>query len=420
MSTNYFALVDCNSFYCSCERVFQPQLAHKPVVVLSNNDGCIVSRTEEAKALGIGMASPYHQIKDFCKKNRVAVFSSNYALYGDMSRRVMSTLQDFTPQLEVYSIDEAFLTLSANSKDDLQQLAEKIRNTVFRNTGLPVGVGVAPTKALAKLANHLAKKNKNQGIHMLYDDQNLDEQLSTVGVEDIWGIGRQSASKLQQYDIISALDFKNADPHFIQKLLTISGRKIQDEFRGQSCIELDDMQTKKNILSSRSFGKKVTSIEDLKEAASYHATLVAEKLRTQSSIAGSITLFIRTNRFSHKPQYYNSSTIPLFSGTASTPKIIKHALILLEQIYRKDFEYQKLGIILSDLEKKDSAQMDLFLSNDTSRDDYLMKTIDKINAKNGKATIQFASTGIKKTWQMRQALKSKRYTTSWDELLEVE
>lgn len=420
MSQTLYALVDCHSFYCSCERVFQPKFKNKPVVVLSNNDGCIVSRSDEAKALGIAMAAPYHQIKEFCQKNKVGVFSSNYPLYGDMSRRVMNTLEEFTTHMEVYSIDEAFLKVKSAKKDDLYSWAVQIRNTVLQNTGIPVGVGIGATRTLAKLANHLAKKNhKKQSVYVLDSESDLAGEMSQVSVSDIWGIGRQSSSKLQEQNIFTAEDLRQASPQLIQKILTINGRKTQDELNGISRIELDDMQSKKNILSSRSFGKKVTDFHELKEAAAFHASHVAEKLRAQNSIAGSITVFIRTNRFSSQPQYYNSATLPLFSGTSSTPKIIKSAHVLLRQIYKKGYEYQKIGIILSDLERRSLAQLDLFSTYDSVKEDQLMKVIDQINAKNGRKTLMFASEGVQKKWQMRQALKSPQYTTSWDDLLEI-
>lgn len=422
MNENVFALVDCNSFYCSCERVFQPSLKFKPVVVLSNNDGCIVARTDEAKALRIKMGEPYFKVKDHLIKNDVKVFSSNYALYGDMSRRVMKTLADFTPEMEIYSIDEAFLSLNGFKKESLHQYAVDIKKTVYQNTGIPVSIGIGPTKVLAKIANHYAKNNKSstQGVVNLFDLKNVDVILKQIPVSEIWGIGRQSAKKLEAFKIKTAFDLKNANERMIQKILTITGRRIIEELRGVSCITLElDQADKKQIVSSRSFGKQVYKLEELKEAIANHVTTASEKLRKQKCITKSILVFVQTNPYKNVPQYYNSATMDLLSGTSATNKLIKYAFNCLDSIYKEGFEYKKVGIILLDIQKKSASQLDLFSSHDNSQDDVLMDALDNVNAIQGKGTLKFAACGIDLFWKMLSEMKSPNYSTRWSDLLRV-
>jgi DNA polymerase V len=422
MNENIFALVDCNSFYCSCERVFQPSLNSKPIVVLSNNDGCIVARTDEAKSLGIKMGEPYFKVKNLLTQKNVKVFSSNYALYGDMSRRVMKTLSEFTPEMEVYSIDEAFLSLNGFKKETLFNYGLEIKKTVYQNTGIPVSIGIGPTKVLAKIANHYAKKNKvsTRGVVNLFDMETSDQILKQVPVADIWGIGRQSAKKLETIKIKTAFDLKNANERMIQKILTITGRRIVEELRGISCISLElDQTDKKQIVSSRSFGKQVFKIEELREAVANHITTATEKLRKQKCITNSLLVFVQTNPFKNVPQYYNSATMDLLSGTSATNKLIKYAFNCLDSIYKDGFEYKKVGVILLDIQKKSSSQLDLFSSHDGSSDDQLMEALDKVNAIQGKGTLKFAACGIDQFWKMLSEMKSPNYSTRWIDLLKV-
>ncbi|MGZ3797415.1 MAG: Y-family DNA polymerase [Pseudobdellovibrionaceae bacterium] len=422
MEDKIIALVDCNSFYCSCERVFNPSLESKPVIVLSNNDGCAIARTDEAKALGIEMGAPLFKIKDLVKKQGVHVFSSNYTLYGDMSRRVMNILKDFTPDMEVYSIDEAFLDFSGFKMRDLEKYAKEIRQEILLQTGIPVSIGMGPTKVLAKAANRISKKNKiqSQGVFSLLDSKTRDMALKNFDVRDIWGIGRQSAEKLYGLNIRAASQLRDANEYLIQKKLSIVGRRIVQELRGVSCVDLEQIvKEKKTICSSRSFGRPVYKLEELKESVANHVHTAAEKMRRDSSLASSIQVFVQTNPFKNVPQYYNSATIELLSGTSFTPKMIKHAFSGLEAIYRKGYEYKKCGVILNDLFPQKNAQMDFFGSYDSARDDQLMKMMDAINRREGKGTLKPAACGVDQFWKMLSEMKSKAYTTRWSELLEV-
>ncbi len=420
---NSVALVDCNSFFCSCERVFQPRLARRPLVVLSSNDGCIVSRTDEAKALGLKMGEPYFKIKDFCQKNNVAVHSSNFALYGDMSRRVMRTLASFTPDMEIYSVDEAFLSMAGVPSEKLTDFGSSIRDTVFQHTGIPVSVGIAPNKVLAKVANDFAKKHKEKtkGIVSTFDYENIDDLLKQINVEDIWGIGRKSAAKLYSVGITTAQEFKYANEKMIQKLLSITGRNILEELRGEDRISLELGEThRKQIMSTRSFGRAVFAKEELQESLANHVSSAAERLRSQECVAGALMVFIQTNRFKNIPQYYNSSTLTLLSGTAVTNKLIKHAMSCLDKIFKEGYEYKRSGVILMDLQRKDRVQMDLFETYDNPREEALMQALDQVNEQQGKGTLKFAACGIDQQWKMLSQMRSRAYSTRWSDLLRVE
>ncbi len=417
-----FALVDCNSFYCSCERVFNPVLNKFPVVVLSNNDGCVVARTDEVKALGIDMGLPFFQMKPLLEKHNIKVFSSNYTLYGDLSNRVMQTLTEFTPDLEIYSIDEAFLSLNGFPLNSLTDYGLKIRQSVLQNTGIPTCVGIGPTKVLAKVANKLAKKNKtvSKGVFNLCDTDLKNSVLKNFPVEDIWGIGRQSAKKLHQYKIRTAFDLMKADPEFIRRFLSITGSRICQELKGQSCIDIKtELQDRKQIVSSRSFGKPVLLKDELKESIANHITNAAEKLRSQNLLCKNLTVFVQTNPFKNSPQYYNSAYMNLLSGTAITPKLIKQSFRLLDVIYKSGYEYKKVGVIFNDLIKKDFMQMDFFGNFDQATEEQFMNVIDKINKQHGRNTVKFAACGINQFWQMLCKMKSPCYTTRWNEIPSV-
>lgn len=417
-----FGMVDCNSFYCSCERVFNPSLNNKPVIVLSNNDGCAVSRTDEAKELGIPMGAVYFQIKDIIKKHKVHVYSSNYTLYGNMSARVMEILSSFAPDFEIYSIDEAFLNLTGFDNKDLRQYGLEIKDTVLRYTGLPTCVGIAGTKVLAKAANHIAKKDKikTQGVVDLRDSSIRDRHLKELPVEDLWGIGRQSSKKLKSHRIHKAYDLQQADPEFIRKILTVTGQRICEELKGRSCIDLIESEDdRKQIISSRSFGRKVTDIAELKEAIANHITTATEKLRKQNLLCKYLTLYIQTNPFNNTPQYYKSASYEFMSPTMITSKLIEQAFLLLNSVYKEGYEYKKCGIMLSQLSKKDFLQTDFFHSFDSHKQEILMKTLDDVNRYHGKGTLKFAACGIDQFWQMLSQMKSPRYTTNWNELVKV-
>lgn len=418
-----FALVDCNSFYCSCERVFNPKLNNKPVIVLSNNDGCAVSRTDEAKAVGIAMGAVYFQIKHLIEKYNVHAFSSNYTLYGDMSHRVMSILTEKAPEIEIYSIDEAFLSFNGMKNWDLINHAIDIKNTVLQETGIPTCIGLGPTKVLAKIANRIAKKNKikTQGVYSLLDEKHRLQVLAKFPVEDIWGIGRKSAEKLRQRNILTALDLMRADPEMIRKFLTVVGARIVEELNGKSCLDLElDAEDRKQIVSSRSFGRGVKTLTELKESVANHITNASEKLRSQKLLCRHLTVFIHTNPFkTASPQYFNSASLKITSGTSVTNKLIEKAFLLLENIYRDGYEYKKAGVFLNDLVKKDFIQTDFFQSYDSVKDDHLMSVIDDINRFHGKGSVKSAACGIDQFWKMRSEMKSPCFTTRWNELLEV-
>jgi DNA polymerase V len=414
----YFGLVDCNSFYCSCERVFRPDTRNRPVIVLSNNDGCAIAFSKEAKAVGFGqMCEPYFQLKDRIKQHNVAVFSSNYTLYDNMSKRVMDILRNYTPMLEIYSVDEAFLELDGMEHWDLEQYAHQIRTQVLRQTGIPVGVGIATTKVLSKVANKLAKKSN--GVCILKDEAHIDQVLKQFPLKDLWGIGSRSAGKLQMLGIKNAYEFKiYHNDKMIQKLLTKTGRQVQDELRGISCIDMELPEDKKNIGTSRSFGAPVYSKAELREALAEFATHAAEKLRRQQSVCYSLSVYIQTNFFKALPQYSVSGHASFMRGTADTIKIIKSAHQVLDEIYRAGFEYKKAGIILNHVIPRQQNQLD-FLKVEAEDNENLGKVMDLINQKFGPHTIKSAACGINQAWQVVARHKSKKYTTCWEELLQV-
>ena len=429
-----FALVDCNNFYASCERVFRPNLQQKPIVVLSNNDGCIIARSNEAKALGIEMGAPFYKFRQLIEKNKVAVFSSNYTFYGDMSNRVMKSLQMMVPDLEIYSIDEAFLRLDNIAFDDIINLCFKIRFNINKWLGIPTSIGIAGTKTLAKIANQIAKKNLyNLAPNHLCDlrDENLQiKVLAQTAVQDVWGIGKGIATKLKAIGIENALQLREADSKQIRKILGVVGERIVYELNGVSCLHLEEITPRKNILSSKSFGKNVTAKSDLQEAIANYAVRACEKMRKQKTLAQAIYVYIRTNPFSSKPQYCEGSTISFTAPTDNVAEILKSALKILEQIYQKNYEYKKAGIMLLDLVKKgENEQINLFqndlLSNqniknfDNKKSEIIQKTLEKINQNFSKNTIFYAIQGTKRSWQMLCNKRSQHYTTNIKELAKV-
>lgn len=413
------ALVDCNNFYVSCERVFDPSLEGKPVAVLSNNDGCLVSRSNEVKALGIPMGAPGFKHEGLIRKHGGTLLSSNYALYGDMSSRVMDVLGKFSPELEIYSIDEAFLGLNGFRIRDLEEYGHKIRRTVRKWTGIPVSVGIAKTKTLAKIANHYAKRVPAfEGSLVLLDDARLEKALKQTPVAEIWGIGRQYDKFLRQNGIETAWQLRNAPEKFVDHYMTSVGHKTVLELQGFSCIELDDAPpTKQSTVCSKSFGKQVTDLAELEEAVSTYITRAAEKIRSQHSVAGHLMVFLSTNRFKEGPQYNNSAQATLPTPTAFTPDLIRIGLELLRDLYLPGFEYKKAGVMLTDIMDEDDVPLSLIETNylDDSRK-ALIDAIDRINRENGRDTVFFASSGVKKEWQMKRARLSPAYTTRWSGL----
>ena len=419
MST-VFALVDCNNFYASCERVFNPMLWKRPVAILSNNDGCIVARSDEVKALGIAAGTPYFKCKEIIKKNNVAVLSSNYALYGDMSQRVMETLSQFTQEFEIYSIDESFLSLSGFKYHSLDQYAQKIKNTVEKWTGIPVTVGVAPTKTLAKIASRIAKKDKSLGgVYNLtgLSQLEIDHILEKVPVGKVWGIGRQSEKRLKEHSISNAKQFKYADSKWVKQYFKIVGLRTQEELWGKSCLSLDEIPApKKQIICSRSFGRPVTGLEDLREAVSEYTSQAAVRLRKQRSVAKILQIYITTNHFKDEPQYYNATQVTFPSATSDTFELVRFACRSVEKIFKPGYKYKKAGVLLTGLIPEDENQINMFWNPYTTQKQKLMECLDSINEKYGMGSVQIASAGIVKPWQMRREIKSPNYTTCWSEI----
>jgi DNA polymerase V len=419
MAAPVFALADCNNFYVSCERVFQPRLEGRPVVVLSNNDGCIIARSDEAKALGFAMGEPYHLNKEKLTRHGVAVFSSNYALYGDMSRRVMDTLGTFTPEIELYSIDEAFLNLAGFERRGLTEYARLIRATVRRDTSIPVSIGIGPTKTLAKIANHVAKAEPETGGVYELSEVEVDRALSSIEVGEVWGVGPRWAMWLEEQGIAMALDLKRADPKAIRRKMTVVGERLVYELNGQPCLPLELVAPPRQGLTvSRSFGQTLTALQPIKEALMQFVGRAAEKLRCQQLMAGQVLVFVTTNRFSAtQPFYANSATVRLPYPTDFTPDLIEAAVQLLETLYRSGFHYQKCGVMLLDLSPATRMQADLFDTRDRAREAWLMRALDSLNADHGTRTVRVGNNGGRRpAWAMRQAFRSPRYTTRWREL----
>ncbi len=417
--TKKIALIDCNSFYVSCERLFNPKIRKLPVVVLSNNDGCIISRSNEAKALGIKMGEPYFKARNIIIKNNVQVFSSNYSLYGDISRRVMRTLKRFNSKIEVYSIDEAFLDLSNFSDKEVKDVGKEIRNTVLQWTGIPTSIGIAETKTLSKVANHIAKKQKS-GVVSLVNIKDLDPILEKVEVRDIWGVGKQLSKFYIKNGIYNAKQLKNASNTWIKKTKNVLSSRTAMELRGVPCIEIETKQAKrKSCCVSRSFGKKVEKLRELKESVTSYCLNAAEKIRSESLVCKSITVFIRTSPFQNKGIFYsNSKTIDFPIATNNSIEIVKNALEGLDLIYKDGFKYQKAGIILSGLSDSEKGNS-LFKSTKDERIKNLMQSIDNTNYRYGRSTISLASAGINKKWSMRRQYSSKIDTADFYSLPKI-
>ena len=411
--TKKIALVDCNSFYVSCERLFNPKIRRKPVVVLSNNDGCIVSRSNEAKALGIKMGEPYFKAKDIILKNNVHVFSSNYSLYGDMSRRVMRTLKRFNSDMEVYSIDEAFMDLSNFPDNEVEKVAQEIRETVLQWTGIPTSIGIAKTKTLSKVANYIAKK-KQSGVTSFIGIENIDLLLEKVDINDVWGVGRQLTKFYHKNGIYNAKQLKNKSNTWIKKSSNVLGSRTAMELRGISCIDMEKTKSKrKSCVVSRSFGERIEKYQELKEAVAGYCLNACEKIRSETLVAKSITVFIRTSPFQSRFGYYsNSKTIDFPIDTNDSIEIVKTALTALESIFKNGYRYQKAGVLLSGLLEATNNK-NLFSSEKDEKINSLMKSIDNTNYRYGRSTLSLASAGIQKKWNSKRQHYSRIDTSDF-------
>jgi DNA polymerase V len=409
------ALVDCNNFYVSCERVFQPSLWRKPVLVLSNNDGCVVARSPEVKALGIKMGVPYFQIRPLVDRHNIQVFSSNYALYGDLSDRVMQVLKQFSPEIEVYSIDEAFMHLSPNL-GDLTEYGSQIGSTVKQWTGIPVSLGIAPNKVLAKVAMEVGKKS-NLGVFHIKKAVDADEILQTMPVSDIWGIGRRWGYWLETQGIESALQFKQADPTLIQKKMGVVGKRLMMELAGYSCLPLEQIPNpKKETCISHSFGEPITSLAEIQEAICLYVSRAAEKLRRQGQVATEMAIFANTSRFDNDPRSI-STTINLPTGTNFTPELLKYAIAGIQRIYMPGYPYKKAGVIVRGLHSENERQGYLFEQpRDLEKERNLSEVVDRLNGQFGREAITFGLVGQKQRWRIKSERRSPRFTTRWDEL----
>jgi DNA polymerase V len=413
-----FALVDCNNFYASCERLFQPKFNNKPLIVLSNNDGCVIARSNEAKALGIIMGVPFFKVKALCQQHRVKVFSSNYVLYGDMSQRVMSVLSRYSPDMEVYSIDEAFLQLDKLPVEDYEAYALQIRQYVFKCTGIPVSVGIGPTKTLAKLANFIAKKQTQNGVFSLVGRAAQARVLPTISVGEVWGVGRQSVKKLDALGIFTVQELKEASLKWIKKKFSKVMERVIVELHGQVCLALEDVAPKQNICCSRSFGQLIDTEQGLAQALAYFVARACYKARQQSSVAQALQIFVRTRLFNQVNSYENSITIPLVSPTNDAVTLTKLAKEGLGKIFKSGYPYAKAGVLLLDLRDERHAQSALF-PEVVARSQQLMPLLDKVNKAMGQQSLFFLSEGIDKPFATNNDYCSQRYTTCWREICVV-
>lgn len=420
-------LVDCNNFFVSCERVFDPTLIGKPVVVLSSNDGCVIARSNEAKALEIPMGAPAFQYEPLFKKHTVHVFSSNFSLYGDMSSRVMQTLAQEAADIEVYSVDEAFLHIVdyGHEQDPLYfaARAQLLIRKVKQHTGIPISIGIGPTKTLAKVANKIAKKNPALGGYFdITDRADVDELLEKVPVGDIWGVGRRYAKMLVAHNITTAKALKYAPDAWARKKMTINGLRMVHELRGIPCFAIDqEVEPNKSFVVSRSFGKPITTITHLKQAASVHATSGARKLRKQKLVACHISAFVLVRSYDDPQRFYKSASIQLPQATSYTPAIISAVKACIDIVFKKGLIYKKVGIMLNDITDADNLQLAMGqMGKDITKETRMMTTMDHITTKWGNETVTFAATGVDHPWKTKVEKRSARFTTSWQELLTIE
>jgi DNA polymerase V len=417
MKKKVFALIDCNAFYVSCERVFNPKLNNKPVVALSNNDGCIIARSKEAKALGIKMGVPLFKVKDIVERENVIVFSSNYTLYADMSRRVMNIISEFAPSIEVYSIDEAFIELT-NMNVDYESYVRQMRKVILQYTGIPVSIGVASTKTLTKVANHIAKDDESlEGVCSLVKHENLDQVLEDTNVADVWGVGRQLSKKLIANGIFNAKLLKNCEDAWVRKMMSVNGLKTVSELREISCLDLEETSaTRKSCCTTRSFGKPLVNLDDIEQAVTTFARRATERIRGENLTASTVSVFLRTNPFDRNRYYSNSSTTTLSYPTYDTMQIVKTALQLTKIIFRENYKYKKAGVLLSGFYEKGTETKDLF-SETRYRSPKLMSAVDQINERYGSDTIQIATECQIGKWKQKRRNCTQSYTTQLDNVL---
>lgn len=416
------ALVDCNNFYASCERAFNPNWNNRPVVVLSNNDGCVIARSNEAKALGIKMGVPAYQIKNEIERYGIGVFSSNYTLYGDMSNRVMTMLSSYSPNIEVYSIDECFLDFSGFERYDLKEYGEEIIRTVSKRTGIPVSMGIAPTKTLAKVANKFAKKYKGyKGVCIIDTEEKRIEALKRTEIGDVWGIGHRYTKRLALYGVSTAYDFAQMPKAWVRQQMTVVGERTWKELNGEPCIDLELVTPdKKQICTSRAFGEAISEIEGLEEAVSSYASICAGKLRKQRSCAQALMVFIHTNNFREDlPQYFQNCVVKLPVPTNNTPEIVHYALIALRNIYRKGYFFKKAGVIIIDIVPDSAIQQNLFDNVDRERQKKLMKVVDRLNSGFNRNNLTLAVQGGRRKWKLKQELLSPCYTTRLSDIINI-
>ena len=418
-----FGLVDCNNFYCSCERVFHPDLMGKPVVVLSNNDGCVIARSEESKALGIKMGDVFYQVKDRLEQNDVAVFSSNYNLYGDMSRRVMSLLSRYSPKVDVYSIDEAFLDFTGmGTAEELTEYCRKMVRHITKGTGIPISLGIAPTKTLAKMASKFAKKHKGyEGVCLMDTDEKREKALKLFDVADVWGIGHRSVEKLNYYGIKTAWDLTQKSESWVRREMTVTGVRTWKELRGESCISIEELPHKKSICTSRSFAEQgLNKLAEVEEAIANFAAQCSRKLREQHTVCSSMTVFAHTSRFRQDlPQSYIYQTVNLIVPSNDQQELVSLAVKTLRANWKDGdgYFYKKAGVILWGICRDNAIQTNLFDQVDQEKQAALAKAIDAINRKNGHNKIRVAVQGDEKGWQLKREYISKQYTTNLDDVI---
>ncbi len=416
-----FALIDCNNFYASCQRVFEPHLIGKPVVILSNNDGCVIARSNEAKALGIPMGAPAFEYKKLFTDHNVFVFSSNYALYGDMSSRVMNILSTFTPDIEVYSIDEAFLKFEGFENYNLDDYGISIQKTVTKNTGIPVSVGFAPTKALAKVANKIAKKfpDRTKSVYVIDSEEKRIKALKWTKIEDVWGIGRRYAKRLQAKNIFNAYQFTQMPDDWVRREMAVVGLRLKHELEGKPTLDLETPKNKKMIATTRSFEKPMVKLEDISERVATFTASCSEKLRRQKSHCNMIMVFVHTNYFrKDQPQYSRNIVINTDFPTNSTIELNKYAQIALKSIFKAGYHYKKAGVIVMGLTPNNETQLSLF-STSNPKHQPLMSVVDKLNKSFGRNKIKFGNQSLDRQWKMKQEKLSKSYTTRISEIITI-
>ncbi|WP_313578443.1 Y-family DNA polymerase [Chishuiella sp.] len=416
-----YALVDCNNFYASCERVFAPSLNGKPIVVLSNNDGCVIARSEEAKNIGIPMGAPAFKYEEIFKKKSIHVFSSNYSLYADMSNRVTNVIRTYCPTIEVYSIDESFLFFDGFEKYNLKNYCDNLKQSIYDFTKIPVCIGIAPTKVLAKAANRIAKKFKehHQGVYSINSFEKINKAIKWLKIEDVWGIGRRLSKRLLSIGIKTAWDFTNLTDEYIQKNFSVLELKLKKELLGESVLKLEDVKRKKSIVTTRSFEYDVSDYEYLKERISTFAVSCAEKLRKENSKCNIITVYIATNRFDKEKPYYSktlSAQLPFY--TNSSIVLSKNSLKILDKIALDKYKYKRAGVMVSAIIPSNERQLNLF-NEENPKHELLMNTIDHLNKKIRGNKVKLGSQDLKKTWKMKQERLSPKYTTCWKDILKV-